>query len=71
MESLDVPLNLPLTATNRSSSIAVWVKSAARDLWVKAKEEAEKILKEHEVLPLPKDAKDKIMNIVKGKKEGD
>jgi trimethylamine--corrinoid protein Co-methyltransferase len=48
----------------------IWVKSGSRDLWVKAREETEKILKKHEVLPLPKEAKDKIMNIVKGKKEG-
>ncbi|MEM3566925.1 MAG: trimethylamine methyltransferase family protein [Candidatus Bathyarchaeia archaeon] len=43
----------------------IWVKSGARDLWVKAKEEAEKILKEHQVLPLSKDVKVKIMSIIK------
>jgi trimethylamine--corrinoid protein Co-methyltransferase len=43
----------------------VWVKSGAKDLWVKAKEGVEKILKEHHVLPLSTDAKDKIMNIIK------
>ena len=53
--------------TNRTFP-EIWVKSGAKDLWVKAKEEAEKILKEHEVLPLSKDAKDKIMKIVKGVK---
>ncbi|MEM2691596.1 MAG: trimethylamine methyltransferase family protein, partial [Candidatus Bathyarchaeia archaeon] len=43
----------------------IWVKSGARDLWVKAKEEAEKILKEHQVLPLSKDVKAKIRSIIK------
>ncbi|MEM2780149.1 MAG: trimethylamine methyltransferase family protein [Candidatus Bathyarchaeia archaeon] len=43
----------------------IWVKSGARDLWVKAKEEVEKILKGHQVLPLSKDAKAKILNIIK------
>ncbi|MEM0007605.1 MAG: trimethylamine methyltransferase family protein [Candidatus Bathyarchaeia archaeon] len=43
----------------------IWVKSGARDLWVKAKEEAEKILKEHQVLPLSKDVKAKIISIIK------
>lgn len=47
----------------------IWVKSGARDLWVKAKEEVEKILKRHEVLPLSKDVKDKIVSIIKGKRE--
>jgi trimethylamine--corrinoid protein Co-methyltransferase len=50
--------------TNRTFP-EIWVKSGARDLWVKAKEEVEKILKDHEVLPLSKDVKDKIMNIMK------
>ncbi|MEM3581702.1 MAG: trimethylamine methyltransferase family protein [Candidatus Bathyarchaeia archaeon] len=45
----------------------IWVKSGAKDLWVKAKEEAEKILKEHQVLPLSRDVKDNIMKIIKKK----
>jgi trimethylamine--corrinoid protein Co-methyltransferase len=43
----------------------IWVKAGARDLWVKAKEESEKILKEYEVPPLSKDIKAKMMEIAK------
>jgi len=43
----------------------IWVKAGARDLWVKARKEAEKILKEHEATPISKDIKTKMMEITK------
>jgi len=47
-----------------------WVKAGARDLWVKAKEEVEKILKEYEVPQLSNDIKAKIMEIAERARGG-
>jgi len=47
----------------------VWVKAGANDLWVKAREKAEKILAEHEVEPVPKEIKERLESIVKRAEE--
>jgi trimethylamine--corrinoid protein Co-methyltransferase len=47
----------------------VWVKAGANDLWVKAREKAEKILVEHEVEPVPKEIRERLESIVKRAEE--
>ncbi len=54
--------------TDRSFPDA-WVKAGAHDIWVKAREKAEKILAEHTVEPIPQEIKERLDAVVKRAKE--
>lgn len=47
------------------SFISAWVSLGAKEMWMRAKEEVERILKEHAVPQLPKDVLEKIEGIIK------
>ncbi len=54
-----------LTDLLSKSSWRKWISEGGKDLTKKAREKARKILKEHEVTPLPKDVVDEIDKVIK------